>query len=151
MISKNYTKIMNYIDRNPAAVVGTLNEDGTPRGSVVYVCALSDQTVCFITKNLTQKYINLSARPQVSLTFLNERESSTLQANGVAHVANDAQLIDVVMDKITKIHAIRAEWLPPISKLRSGNYAIICVKLTSARLAEYEGLDIGSDQIFTEL
>ncbi|SRR6266568_2169672 len=150
-ISKNYTKVMNYIDRNPAAVVGTINADRTPQGSVVYVCTLSDQKVCFITKNLTQKYINISERPQVSLTFFNERESSTLQASGRATILNDARLIDMVMDKITHIHAMRAEWLPPISKLRAGNYVIIGISLTGARLAEYRGLDIGSNQIFTEL
>jgi general stress protein 26 len=149
--SEAYTKIKSYIDHNPAAVVGTINADGTPYGSAVYVCALSGQRVCFVTKNLTQKYVNISETPQVSLTFFNEKDSSTLQASGTAAILNDAQLINMVMDRMTRIHAIRAEWLPPISKLRAGNYVTICVTLTKARLAEYQGLDIGSEQIFTEL
>ena len=149
--SEKYLKIMSYIERNPVAVVGTANADGTLHGSAVYSCVLSDHKVCFITKNLTQKYVNISERPQVSLTFYNEKESSTLQASGVATIVNDASLINTIMDKIMQIHATRAEWLPPISKLRLGNYTVIAVSLTAARLAEYQGLEIGSEQIFTEL
>jgi len=150
-VSENYAKIMNYIDHNPAAVVGTINADGTPHGSVVYACALDDQKVCFMTKNLTQKYVNINKRPRVSLTFCNEKENSTLQASGVATVLNDAPQIDAVMDKLTRIHARGAEWLPPISKLRAGSYEVIGVDLTSARLAEYRSVGTDSKQVFTEL
>lgn len=147
----NYAKIMSYIDRNPTAVLGTINNDGTPYGAVVYVCSASHSRVCFITKNLTRKYANLVEHPHVSLTFFNERESSTLQAEGRAFVVNDAELMDTVMDKINKVHAMRADWMPPVAKLRAGSYTVIGVELTHARLAEYEGMDIGSLKIFTEL
>lgn len=151
MSDVDYLKIMNYIERNPLAALSTVNEDGTPHGAVVYICGLSHQTVCFITKNLTQKYINVTERPTVSLTIGNDKDSSTLQATGQAAIVDDPALMDVAMKKINEIHAIRAEWLPPLSKLRAGNYAIIGIKLTHARLGEFRGLDIGSREIFTEI
>lgn len=149
--SEAYFKIMNYIEQNPLATLGTVNDDGTPHGAVVYICALSNQTVCFITKNLTQKYINVTERPAVSLTIGNDKDSSTLQITGQASVVDNAELMDTILKKITQVHARMAEWLPPLAKLRAGNYAIIAVKITHARLGEYKGLDIGSREIFTEI
>lgn len=149
--SEAYFKIMNYIERNPLATLSTVNDDGTPHGAVVYICALSNQTVCFITKNLTQKYVNVTERPAVSLTIGNDAESSTLQLTGQASVVDNPELMETILKKITQVHARMAEWLPPLAKLRAGNYAIIAVKVTRARLGEFKGLDIGSRHIFTEI
>lgn len=149
--SEAYFKIVNYIEQHPLATLSTVNDDGTPHGAVVYICALSDQTVCFITKNLTQKYINITERPTVSLTIGDDKDSSTLQLAGQASVVNNAELIDTIIKEITRVHARMAEWLPPIAKLRAGNYAVITVKITHARLGQFKGLDIGSRDIFTEI
>jgi len=137
--SPNYSKIMDYIDHNPAAVLGTADSKG-PHGAVVYIITASHGTVCFVTKNKTQKYQKLIKQPIVSLTFFNEREGTTLQATGEAFVADDTTLRDIVMDKMAKAHAIMADWLPPVSKLDAGEYVVIGITLTSARLAEYQGL-----------
>ncbi len=149
--SEAYFKIMNYIEQNPLATLSTVNDDGTPHGAIVYICALSNQTVCFVTKNLTQKYINATERPTVCLTIGNDKDSSTLQLTGQASVVDNPELMDTVLKKITQVHARMAEWLPPLAKLRAGNYAIVAVKITHARLGEYKGLDIGSEDIFTEI
>lgn len=149
--SEAYFKIMNYIEQHPLATLSTVNDDGTPHGAVVYICALSNQTVCFITKNLTQKYINVTERPTVSLTIGDDKDSSSLQLTGQASVVNNAELIDTILKEITHVHARMAEWLPPIAKLRAGNYAVIAVKITHARLGEYKGLSIGNSNIFTEI
>ncbi len=144
-------KFMNYVDHNPMAVLGTINDDGTPHGAIVYVCSLSNRSICFVTKNGTQKYDNLIKRPVVSLTIGNDKDSSTLQATGKAFIIEDAKLLDGAMKKINEIHAIMAEWLPPLAKLRAGNYAIVGIELLHARLGEFKGLDIGSQEIFTEI
>jgi uncharacterized pyridoxamine 5'-phosphate oxidase family protein len=150
--SPEYSRIMSYIDRNPAAVLSTTGDDNKPHGAVVYVCTASHHTVCFVTKNGTAKYKNLMAHPDVAVTFLNEKESSTLQATGRAFVVDDQQMINYVLDKITALHTDKqVDWLPPISKLQAGDYVAIGVELATARLAEYQGNNIDSKQIFTEL
>lgn len=149
--SEAYFKIVNYIEQHPLATLSTVNDDGTPHGAVVYICALSNQTVCFITKNLTQKYINITERPAVSITIGDDKDSSTLQLTGQASIVNNAELMDAMLKKISHVHARMAEWLPPIAKLRAGNYAVIAVKITHARLGNFKGLDIGSRNIFTEI
>lgn len=151
MNSETFVKLMKYIDHNPMACLSTVNDDGTPYGAIVYVCSLSNRTICFVTKNGTQKYANLIARPMVSLTIGNDKDSSTLQASGKAFVIDDPEIINAAMEKMNEVHATMPEWLPPLSKLRAGTYTIIGIELTHARLGEFQGLGIGSHQIFTEI
>jgi general stress protein 26 len=146
-----YTKIMDYIERHSAAVLSTTNDDGTPHGAVVYVCTASHRTVCFVTKHRTQKYNNIDQRPIVGLTFFNEKEGSTLQATGSATITDDHQMIDYVMDKIAKSHVIQAGWQAPVTKLKGGDYLVVGVELTTARLTEYQGAGISNEPTVTEL
>lgn len=147
----NYVKIMEYIDRNPAAVISTVGEDG-PHGAVVYVIPASHGTLCFVTKNQTKKFANLSSRPAVSLTFFNEKESTTLQANGQAYVADPNQgLKEIVLDKMTRAHATVSNWLPPVTKLDSGEYAVVGIELKSARLTDFASTDLQGKPAVTEI
>jgi len=148
--SPNYAKIMDYINRNPAAVLSTIGGDG-PRGTVIYVIPASHGTLCFVTKNQTNKYANLVAHPSVSLTFFVERESSTLQISGEAYVAGDDQnLKEIVMQKITKAHATIADWLPPVTKIANGEYVVIGIEIKYARLTDYGSMGMSGPSI-TEL
>ena len=148
--SPAYTKIMDYIDHYPAAVLSTVDKDGIPHGAVIYVCTTSHSTLCFVTKNVTKKYANIADRPTVSLTFFDERQSSTLQVQGKAFIASDSKMVDYVLNRVKKIHALQAEWLPPVSKIQNGEYAVVGIEIQHARLAEYQGIGIGG-ATFTEL
>ena len=145
---ENYSKIIQYIDHNPAAVLGTVGDDG-PHGSVVYVVTATGRTVCFVTKDQSRKYTNLMANPKVSLTFLNEKEGSTLQATGNAFVADDPGLKEMALDRVTKMHAMMSGWVPPVTKLASGQYVVIGVDMDRATLTEYADLGVGGPIITT--
>jgi uncharacterized pyridoxamine 5'-phosphate oxidase family protein len=147
----NYAKIMSYIERNPAAVLSTVGEDG-PHGAVIYVIPASHATLCFVTKNQTKKYANIVSQSSVGLTFFNEKESTTLQATGKAYVANDSQgLKEIMMDRVTKAHATMSNWLPPVTKLASGEYAVIGIELKTARLTDFGSIDIQGVPSVTEI
>jgi general stress protein 26 len=144
--------ILSYVDIHPVATLGTINPDGTPHGAIVYACADTYRPVVyFITKNGTAKYKNLQADSRVSLTITHPAENSTLQANGVAREIVDPVVIDEIMKKLTRLHVNAHEWLPPIAKLRAGAYVLIGIELTWARLAQFEGMTIGDERIFTQL
>jgi len=146
-----YHKIKTYINQNPVATLGTMNPNGTPHGAIVYVCAHSQHPVVyFVTKQETRKYRNLRDRHEVSLTIVNPAENSTLQANGRASDVEDAATINAVMEKLAHDHISAKEWLPPIAKLRAGAYTIVGIELTSARLAQFQGMAIGDEHIFTQ-
>jgi general stress protein 26 len=152
MDTETLNDIQTYIDRNPIATLGTINADGSPQGAVVYICADSRHPIVyFITKQATKKYENLIERNHVSLTIVNPKENSTLQSNGRAFEVQDPAIIDMVMGKIAHEHASATEWLPPIAKLRAGAYVIIGIELTHARLAQFKGMVIGDEHIFTKL
>ncbi len=141
--SPDYSTITSYIERNPAAVLSTSGPEG-PHGAVVYIIPASHGTVCFVTKNQTKKYQNLLAQPNVSLTIFNEKESTTLQADGKAYVGDNSNgLKEIIMDKMTKAHATMSEWLPPVTKIENGEYAVIGIELNYARLTDYGGASPG--------
>ena len=147
----NYAKIAGYIKVNPLAILGTIDDDGTPHGAVVYVCADDRRPfVYFVTKNGTRKYKNLIARPTVSITITNPQDDSTLQAKGQASQVHDPATLDMVTTKINRLHASAREWLPPIAKIRAGAYAMVAIELTESRLANYKGKMIGEAGVFTE-
>lgn len=146
------SSILSYVDFNPIATVGTINSNGTPHGAIVYLCADNYKPVVyFLTKTETTKFRNLNARNQVSLTITNPSENSTLQANGTAQEVQDPKLVDSAMTKLTKLHVNAAEWLPPISKIRAGAYVLVAVTLQNARLAQFKGMSIGDEHIFTQI
>lgn len=147
----DYAKIAAYIDRNPAAVLSTLREDGTPYGSVVYVVTASHHTVCLVTKTSTETYKNMAKRPQVSLTVFNERESSTLQAMGNAYITDDKQLIDYIFEKLAKVHVMQSDWVPPVTRIPTGEYVVIGIEITIARLAAYQGTGVNPASMFTQV
>ncbi|HSW66204.1 MAG TPA: pyridoxamine 5'-phosphate oxidase family protein [Bacillota bacterium] len=149
MDETSYIKIFKYIDHNPAAVLGTIGEDG-PHGSVIYVVTATGRTVCFVTKDQSRKYHNLTAHPQVCLTFLNEKEGTTLQASGKAFVADDPGLREMILDRVAKMHATMSGWIAPVTKLADGQYVVIGVDLTYATLTEYQDSGIGGP-IITQL
>ena len=152
MDTQKYEEIAGYIRSNSLAILGTTDDDGTPHGAVVYVCTDDHRPLMyFITKNDTRKYKNLVARPAVSVTIVNPQESSTLQAKGQASQVHDAATLDMITTKITRTQAAAPEWLPPISKIHAGEYAMVAIELTEARLANYKGKMIGEAGIFTEL
>lgn len=152
MSTEAYNSIRTYVDHNSIAILGTINPDGSPHGAVIYTCTDSDHPVVyFITKQATTKYQNLIKRSQVSLTIVNPAENSTLQGNGRAFEVEDPAVIDVVMKKNAQKHVSAQEWLPPIAKLRAGAYVIIGIALANARLAQFQGMTIGDEHIFTEL
>jgi len=151
MNSNTYNKVKTYIDRNPIAILGTIDSAGMPNGAAIYICTgQQSQVVYFITKQETKKYKNLRNHHQVSLTIVNPSQNSTLQAEGRAFEVVDPATIDTVMKKIAHDHVSAKEWLPPIAKLRAGAYVIVGIELTYARLAEFHGMTIGDEHIFTQ-
>jgi general stress protein 26 len=150
---QNRLTVMRYIDEHPVVVLGTLDDYNRPHGAVIYAVSgdhKSSMHVYFLTKSDTQKYHNLSARPAISITSYDENDVSTLQAQGTAEIEKDPRVLDMVMKQLTRTHSHATEWLPPIAKLRAGNYVMVGITISHARLGEFRGKEIGSEDIFTE-
>lgn len=151
-LSEKYSKIIAYIYENPIATLSTVSEDGTPHGAAVYVCPDNEKhVVYFLTKNETEKYTNIQKNDAVSLTIVNPGENSTLQATGKAFTVHDSQALDAVTRRMVRANPLATQWLPPVSRLEAGQYVVVGVKLTRARLAEFNGMELNREEIFTEV
>lgn len=147
-----YEKIVSYIDSNPLATLGTIDDAGWPHGAVVYIFADRDQQkVYFLTKNETKKFKNLAAHDRVSLTIANQAQNSTLQATGRASITRDPGVLDMVVKKMARVNSISSEWVPPVSRLDAGQYAVVQVELEHTRLAEFNAGPPGEEHMFTEI
>ena len=143
-------EIVAYIKDNPVMVLGTIGANGLPHGAAVYGVATTSSQLYFVTKTETQKFRNLNLNPNVSVTIVNSAENSSLQAEGKAEIINNPRVVEMVMAKMTSVHARSAEWMPPIAKLHAGGYQIVGIQLHHARLARFRGERIGSESIFKE-
>jgi general stress protein 26 len=151
--SAAYRTIMEYIEVHPAAVISSINDDGTPHAAVVYIFPASHHTLCFVTRNQTRKYQNIGQSAQVAVTIFDEHDSSTLQATGRAFLSTDEQILATMKERMEKMHAVRADAVPPIEKLQqSGDFVLVGIELQKARLAHYQGMDINlNNASFTEI
>jgi len=149
--AENYEKIREYISAHPIATIGTVDSKGDPRGAAVYICP-DDQRhiIYFLTKNETDKYKNLIAHETVSVTVVNPAGNSTLQATGKAFTVRDAHALDLITKRMVDANPEVSEWIPPISRLEAGQYVVVGINLSHARLAEFQGMDMTQEHIFTE-
>jgi len=149
--AENYEKITEYIRKHPIATIGTTGSKGEPHGAAVYICPDEHRhVVYFLTKNETEKYKNLTAHEIVSITVVDPAGNSTLQATGKASTVHDAHALDMITKRMVDANPRASEWIPPISKLDAGQYVVVSVAITSARLAEFQGMDVAEEHIFTE-
>lgn len=135
---QDYLKIMDFIDQHPVAVLGTLDETGSPYGAVIYVTTGGEEaTVYFITKNDTAKFKNLLHQKLASLTIADPDTMETMQARGKIGLVTDAVIADSVHRKISAAHDPLLDWLPPIAQIKAGQYETVALTLTYARLSDY--------------
>ncbi len=141
---------VEYITANPVATLGTINENGTPLGTIVYVTCINTEKLYFVTKNETLKYRNIQKNNSVSVTIVNTDENSTLQAGGAAKTIDDGEIISAVMADMARIYGKSADYLPPIAKIRAGVYEVVEINLSVLRLANFKGARAGDPDIFKE-
>lgn len=139
---------IEYITANPVATLGTINEDGTPLGTIIYVTCINSEKLYIVTKNETLKYKNIQKNNHISITIVNTDDSSTLQAGGTAQTIEDGQVISAVMSDMARIYGKSADYLPPIAKIRAGVYEVIEITFNVLRLANFQGARAGDPNIF---
>lgn len=149
--STDYQKIVAYVDSHPVGVVSTVDERGLPEAAAVYVFSVSHHTVCFVTRNLTRKYQNIYARGDVAITLYDDSDVSTLQITGKAFVANAEHMLSYAMDKINQLFKVRGDAVSPLAKMDdAGDYVLIGVEISYARLRLFQGIDANLSMSYEE-
>lgn len=141
---------VEYITANPVATLGTINQDGTPLGTIIYVTCINTEKLYFVTKNETLKYQNIQKNNNTSVAVVNTDDNSTLQAGGTARTIENGEVISAVMADMARIYGKSADYLPPIAKIRAGVYEVVEITLNVLRLANFKGARAGDPHIFKE-
>lgn len=134
-------KAVKFVNANSLITLGTATKEGLPYCASIYAVADEDFAVYFVTKEETRKYKNIVDNPSVSMVSINEKNCSTLQLTGLAKDENNPKKRMWVVEKIAATCALHEEWRPPVEQLDSGNYCVVKVTPSWARLADFSKPD----------
>ncbi len=140
-----------FIDHHPLAVVAIDRKRQAPYAAAVFIVRDDDLNLYFITKTETEKYKALKERDQVSVTISDFHAQKTIQAEGTANeITADGTLTEEIFKKLAHIKPPgNMNWLPPIIKLKAGDYAVIQIEISKMRLANYvDALSTSPQQAF---
>lgn len=129
--------IINFLHKNPLAVISTIGDDGLPYATPVY-CSLQDGFhICFLTPKGTLKYRNLINNPHTTLTFLDQTLTETLTIAGTASESTNL-VNDVLKDLAGKLN-YGAEFLEslPVLKFQGQEKTVMKITPSFVRIRRY--------------
>lgn len=127
-----------FIEENPAAVLSVISPEGKPFGSTVFIIPDDDLNFYFVTKKETEKYKSIQQNNSVAITTTNVQSQESLQAQGVAEEVKDFDTTRMIFKKLSHIRPnAEPNWLPPIVKLKAGDFVVMKIKLEWLRLANF--------------
>lgn len=135
-----HQKVHTFLRHHHMGILSTVSTDGKPWGSAIYFIHDEAFKIYFVTKAETYKYQNLDANPYVALTVADEADQTTVQLAGTVAPLPFEDYTDVVFRKMPQqIHpAHDLEWMPPLSKLRAGNYMPLVLTPAKLQYADYK-------------
>jgi general stress protein 26 len=145
------TDALAFLMRHKTGVLATAGHDNLPHGSVVHYDADDDFNVYFLTLPSSRKYQALSAHPQVAFTIFREDVPQTLQIEGMAKDITNALESKEKKDKVMEALNANPFFFPPISKLDPEVPAVIWLRPTWIRWADYAFAQYGTDRVFKEI
>lgn len=140
-----------FLTRNRTAVLATAGHDNLPHASAIHYSADGDFNIYFLTLPSSRKYAALKAHPQVALTIMREDVPQTLQIEGMAEDITLSLEMQEKKDAVVKALEANPFFFPPITKLDYETPAVIWVKPTWIRWADYAFAKYGTDHVFKEI
>jgi general stress protein 26 len=133
-----HQKVHSFLRQHHMGILSTVSTEGKPWGSAIYFVADEQFTFYFVTRAETYKFQNLEANPYVALTIADPDSQTTVQLAGKISPLPYEDYLDVVFRRMTKIRpAHDHQWMPPIDKLRAGNYMPLVITPEKLQYADY--------------
>lgn len=120
-------------------VLSTVDENGTPFGSVVYYASDSNNYIYIVSKDKTQKVSRVQKNSRVSFTIFDSNSMQTLQMSGTAHVEENESIKEKIFHDILRprFDGKHAE-MPPIMYLPAGEYVVIAITPSVYKYSDYK-------------
>ncbi len=136
---KSKDTIREFINEHAFAVLSTINDQGHPHGTALYVGSDDNLNIYFMTKSGTAKTKFVDNDDLVALTFGDEVAPATLQLSGsVAEVYEPKEMQRAIEILDSRQHK-SAEARTPLSKLNAGSYLVFRITTDWAHLTNYAG------------
>lgn len=123
--SETKQKIKEFLLGNPIAVISTVNNDGAPYATTIYIHIGDDLSVYFLSKSETKKIENIKVNDAVMLVSYDAKSQTNIQVSGRAVEVKDEsgsrEIFKNIIDATKKASGVE---IPPVSKLLAGPYVV---------------------------
>lgn len=140
-----------FLMRHHTGVLASVSGTGQPHAALINYVTDEEFNVYFLTLISSRKFAAIQAHPQVAFTVSTSGIPQTLQLEGMAmDISLDAEARE---KKDSLFAALNANpWFsPPLSKLDPEESAIIWIRPTWVRWADYAFQQEGSAHVFQEI
>lgn len=131
-------KLFEFLASHPIGVLATINADGSPHASTIYINVDEDLRITFTTKHETQKYQNISQDNRVMLAVYDAQKQTAVQVGGEALEVTDPETQQQIYHGT--LHAAKqtgTDIVPPIAKIAAGSYVGFVLKIDSVLFSDY--------------
>lgn len=140
-----------FLKRHRTGVLATVGHDTVPHASAVHYTSDDEFNVYILTLMNSRKYAGLTAHPQVAFTILTEDVPQTLQMEGMAQDVSFSEEMRGKKDELFEVLNKNPFFYAPITKLDPDESAIIWIRPTWIRWADYAFAKNGTDRVFKEI
>ena len=129
-------KALAYLASHPLGTLATINDEGKPQLSTIYIFVEPDFTVYFLTKTESRKFQNILKRKDVNLLCASEEMLLSIEFEGEVQQVVDTVGVVQVTDRFRKMIETRKGnyWTPPVAQLQSGQYVACKLIPTSVHI-----------------
>ena len=148
---KSRVDALAFLKRNRIGILATAGHDNVPHASAVHYVADDEFNVYFITLPSSRKYKALNAHPQVAFTVIREDAPQTIQIEGMAKDITHDRETAAKKKMISEALNANPFFFAPITKLDLEELAIIWLRPTWIRWADYAFAQYGTNRVFKEI
>jgi uncharacterized pyridoxamine 5'-phosphate oxidase family protein len=145
------TDALAFLKRNRTGVLATAGHDNIPHGNVMHYTCDENFNLYIMTLKNTTKYRSIVAHPQVAFVVFNETTPQMLQIEGMASDISTSFEAGSKKDELFEVLNKNTFFAPPITKLDIDEPAVIWIKPTWVRWADYAFGSEGSENVLKEV
>lgn len=147
--SESNQRIYDFLKGNHIGVLATVDPNGNPHAATIYYSIDEEFNVMFMTKNETKKHDNLLHNKHAMLVVYEPTTQTTVQVTGVAKVlSSKVDTAQIFLDTLITARDTSDAGMPPIAKLRAGDYVAIKLKPVQIRMAMFIRPDPGGYDMY---
>jgi general stress protein 26 len=146
-------RISKFLNENCIGVLATVDPNNDPHAAVIYYSSDAEDQIFFMTKTGTKKHDNLRHNNHAMFVVYEPRDQVTVQVVGEAHEITELTLSNKIFSAVLHASLVTSDsGIPPISKLKAGEYVAYALIPSEVRMAVFSRPDPGGyDKVFETL